>query len=114
MHTAGVIVAKSPYLIDRAAGSSDFRNRTAFIKTSIAALNGLVSNHVGHKHSAVKKNDVGARWNTFCRETPARAVITDTAGFPFLGNQKELPAPIAHEPISHWHFAIMLRRNKPS
>jgi hypothetical protein len=32
------------------------------------------------------------------------------AGFPFLGNQQQGPAAVAHHSVPHWHAVIMLRR----
>jgi hypothetical protein len=36
----------------------------------------------------------------------------DTAGFFFLANQQQSPAPVAHDSVPHWHAVIMLRRSE--
>lgn len=88
-----------------------FHHRTAVIKIGVAALNRFIRDNVGHEHSGVEGNDIRAWRNAFCAESPLLAVIMDTAaGFPFLGNQQQGPAPVAHHAVPHWHAAIMLRR----
>src|SRR5215813_600088 len=74
-------------------GSCDLRNRTAIVKIGVTALNGIIGNHVGHEHSPVKKDLIGTRRNAHYHEFLSQAVITDTAGPSFLGNQMQLPAP---------------------
>jgi hypothetical protein len=91
-------------------GFIDFRNRTAIVNIGIAALNSFLRDNIGQQHSALEGNVIGARWNALYREFSSQTVITDTTGFSLTGNQMQLPAPIADDPIPHCHVAIMLRQ----
>ena len=88
---------------------SVFRDRTAIINLGVSALNGFIRDHIGHEHSALEVDDIGAGGNADGLEFAPHAVITDTAGFLFAGNEMQLPAPVARDSIPYWH-AIMLRQ----
>src|SRR6185312_12054717 len=59
--------------------------------------------------SALEINRIGAWRNADGFEFAPRAVITDTARCALTGNKMQFPAPVAYDPISQWHPAIMLR-----
>src|SRR5215468_8721191 len=84
-------------------------NRTAIVNIGISALNGFIRDHVGHQHSALEVDGIRARRNAYGFKFAPPAVITDTAGVPLGGDEMQLPAPLAHDPIPRWHAAIMLR-----
>jgi hypothetical protein len=64
-----------------------FHNWMAVIEIGVAALNRFIRDNVGHEHSGVEGNDIGAWRNAFCAKSSELAVIMDTAGFPLLWNQ---------------------------
>jgi len=86
------------------------RNRTAIVNIGVSALNGFIGDHVGHEHCALEIDGIGARRNAPGREFAPLAVITNMVGFSSAGNEMQLPAPVAHDPIPHWHVVIMIRR----
>lgn len=88
---------------------STFSNWAAIVNVGVAALKGFIRDYVGHQHFALEVNSIGARRNADGLEFAPHAVITDTAGFLIAGNEMQLPASLAHNPIPNWHPAIMLR-----
>ena len=87
-----------------------FRNRTAIVNIGVSALKGFIRDHVGHEHSSLEVDGIGAWRNADGLEFASHAVITDTARFAFAGNEMQRPASVANNPKAHWHPLIMLRR----
>jgi hypothetical protein len=85
-------------------------NRAAIVNIGVSTLNGFIGDHVGHEHSTLEVDGIGARRNAPGREFAAHAVITDTAGFPLARNEMQFLTPLAHDPVPHWHVVIMIRR----
>ena len=87
-----------------------FCNRKAIVDIGVSALKSFIGDDVGHEHSALEVDGIGARRNADAFEFAAHSVVTDTAGFLFAGNEMQLPASVAHNSIPYWHAAIILRR----
>jgi hypothetical protein len=82
-------------------------NRTAIVNIGVSTLNGFIGDHVRHEHPPLKVDGIGARGNTPGREFAPLAVITNVVNLSFVGNEMQLPAPVAHAPVSHWHVVTI-------